>query len=65
VGQDSGAGALRQQGQGDQQMIFGDLPVSSFDYTTIFAVGTLLFAITFAMNAISIRLVRKYREVYE
>ena len=43
----------------------GDLPVSSFDYTTIFAVGALLFAITFAMNAISIRLVRKYREVYE
>jgi phosphate transport system permease protein len=43
----------------------GDLPVSSFDYTTIFAVGTLLFAMTFAMNVISIRLVRKYREVYE
>jgi phosphate transport system permease protein len=43
----------------------GDLPVSSFDYTTIFAVGALLFALTFAMNAVSIRLVRKYREVYE
>ncbi|MEO3787954.1 phosphate ABC transporter permease subunit PstC [Actinocorallia sp. B10E7] len=43
----------------------GDLPVSSFDYTTIFAVGMLLFLATFAMNFLSIRLVRKYREVYE
>jgi phosphate transport system permease protein len=43
----------------------GDLPVTSFDYTTIFAVGSLLFLLTFAMNALSIRLVRKYREVYE
>jgi phosphate transport system permease protein len=43
----------------------GDLPTSSFDYTTIFAVGALLFLLTFIMNAISIRLVRKYREVYE
>lgn len=43
----------------------GDLPTSSFDYTTIFAVGSLLFLGTFVMNALSIRLVRKYREVYE
>jgi phosphate transport system permease protein len=43
----------------------GDLPVTSFDYTTIFAVGALLFLLTFVMNAVSIRLVRKYREVYE
>jgi phosphate transport system permease protein len=43
----------------------GDLPTSSFDYTTIFAVGSLLFLSTFVMNAISIRMVRKYREVYE
>jgi phosphate transport system permease protein len=43
----------------------GDLPVASFDYTTIFAVGALLFLLTFIMNAVSIRLVRKYREVYE
>ncbi|HZB33046.1 MAG TPA: phosphate ABC transporter permease subunit PstC [Streptosporangiaceae bacterium] len=43
----------------------GDLPTASFDYTTIFAVGALLFFLTFIMNAISIRLVRKYREVYE
>jgi phosphate transport system permease protein len=43
----------------------GDLPVDSFDYRTIFAVGALLFVLTFAMNAISIRLVRRFREVYE
>ena len=43
----------------------GDLPTGSFDYKTIFAVGALLFTMTFAMNLISIRLVRKYREVYE
>jgi len=43
----------------------GDLPTNSFDYTTIFAVGTLLFVLTLAMNVFSIRLVRKYREVYE
>lgn len=43
----------------------GDVPVQSFEYKTIFAVGALLFVITFVMNMISIRLVRKYREVYE
>jgi phosphate transport system permease protein len=43
----------------------GDIPVQSFEYKTIFAVGALLFVITFLMNMISIRLVRKYREVYE
>ena len=43
----------------------GDLPTSSFDYKTIFAVGALLFVMTFIMNMLSIRLIRKYREVYE
>ncbi|GAA2625201.1 phosphate ABC transporter permease subunit PstC [Actinomadura fulvescens] len=43
----------------------GDLPIGSFDYTTIFAVGGLLFLLTFIMNAVSIRLVRRFREVYE
>ncbi|MFF3345545.1 hypothetical protein [Streptomyces sp. NPDC002779] len=42
-----------------------DPTVQSFEYRTIFAVGALLFVITFVMNVISIRLVRKYREVYE
>ncbi|MEO3926792.1 phosphate ABC transporter permease subunit PstC [Micromonosporaceae bacterium B7E4] len=43
----------------------GDLPVASLDYLTIFAVGATLFAFTFVLNAISIRLVRRFREVYE
>jgi len=43
----------------------GDVPVDSFDYKTVFAVAAVLFTLTFAMNAVSIRLVRKYREVYE
>jgi phosphate transport system permease protein len=43
----------------------GDIPVGTVDYNTVFAVGALLFVITFALNAISIRMVRKFREVYE
>lgn len=43
----------------------GDVPVGSIGYKTIFAVGLTLFCLTFLVNMISIRLVRKYREVYE
>nr|WP_221383116.1 phosphate ABC transporter permease subunit PstC [Actinoplanes polyasparticus] len=43
----------------------GDLPVNSLEYLTIFAVGATLFVFTFALNVLSIRLVRKFREVYE
>jgi phosphate transport system permease protein len=43
----------------------GDVPVGTLHYDTIFAVGSLLFLITFALNALSIRLVRRFREVYE
>jgi phosphate transport system permease protein len=43
----------------------GDVPTGSIEYKTIFAVGLTLFVITFAMNIFSIRLVRKYREIYE
>ncbi len=43
----------------------GDQPTGSTGYKTIFAVGSLLFIATFVMNFFSIRLVRKYREVYE
>ena len=35
------------------------------EYKTIFAVGMLLFVLTLIMNLISIRFVRKYRQVYE
>ncbi|MDQ3994815.1 MAG: phosphate ABC transporter permease subunit PstC, partial [Actinomycetota bacterium] len=43
----------------------GDVPTGSVEYKTIFAVGLTLFVITLAMNVVSIRLVRKYREAYE
>ncbi len=43
----------------------GDQPTGSIGYKTIFAVGSTLFVATFLMNMLSIRLVRKYREVYE
>ena len=43
----------------------GDQPTGSTGYKTIFAVGTTLFVATFLMNLLSIRLVRRYREVYE
>jgi len=43
----------------------GDISTGTTIYKTIFAVGALLFVFTFLMNMVSIRLVRKYREVYE
>ena len=43
----------------------GDQPTGSTGYKTIFAVGTLLFLITLVLNIASIRLVRRFREVYE
>jgi phosphate transport system permease protein len=43
----------------------GDAATGSIAYKTIFAVGTTLFVITLAMNLISIRFVRRYRQVYE
>jgi phosphate transport system permease protein len=43
----------------------GDVSTGSVAYKTLFAVGTTLFVITLVMNMISIRFVRKYRQVYE
>lgn len=43
----------------------GDLPTGSTEYKTIFAVGLTLFVITFVMNMVAIRLVRKFREEYD
>ena len=47
------------------QAASGDQPTGSLGYNTLFAVGALLFAITLFVNVISIRLVRRFREVYE
>jgi phosphate transport system permease protein len=43
----------------------GDVPTGSLEYKTIFAAGATLFVLTLVMNVFAIRLVRKYREVYE
>jgi len=43
----------------------GDIGQGTLEYDTIFAVGLLLFVLTMLMNMVSIRLVRKYRQVYE
>ena len=43
----------------------GDAAVGSIAFKTIFAVGALLFVMTLILNAISIRFVRKYRQVYD
>jgi phosphate transport system permease protein len=43
----------------------GDVPTGSLEYKTIFAVGATLFVMTFVMNVFAIRLVRRFREVYE
>jgi phosphate transport system permease protein len=43
----------------------GDVPVGTIEYDTIFAVGTLLFVMTLTMNMLAIRLVNRFREVYE
>lgn len=43
----------------------GDIPTGSVKYETIFVVGFTLFVLTLILNALSIRLVNRYRQVYE
>jgi phosphate transport system permease protein len=43
----------------------GDVATGTTAYKTIFAVGATLFVMTLVMNVISIRLVRRFREIYE
>lgn len=43
----------------------GDIATGTTIYYTVFAVGALLFLITFTMNFFSARLVRRFREAYE
>jgi len=46
------------------QIASGDAPQGSPVYFSLFAVGALLFVMTFVINLFSIRLVRRYRQVY-
>ena len=43
----------------------GDLATGSIEYKSIFAVGMLLFVLTFIMNIFSVRLVRRFRQAYQ
>ena len=43
----------------------GDNPQQSIEFKTIFAVGMLLFLMTFVLNLISQRVLKKYRQVYQ
>jgi phosphate transport system permease protein len=43
----------------------GDNPQQSIEFKTIFAVGMLLFVMTFILNLISQRVLAKYRQVYQ
>ena len=43
----------------------GETPHGSVEYGTIFAVGLLLFVLTFIMNVIGRVIISKFRQVYE
>jgi phosphate transport system permease protein len=47
------------------QVSLGDTPAGTIEYQTIFAVGSLLFVVTLAANLLAIRILRRFREVYE
>lgn len=46
------------------QAVSGEAPRGSATYQSIFAVGAMLFLLTFFLNVIAQRFVRRYREVY-
>ena len=43
----------------------GDIGYNTIDYNSIFALGLLLFVITFALNIVSRKIVARFREIYE
>jgi phosphate transport system permease protein len=46
------------------QAVAGEAPRGSLTYQSIFAIGALLFLMTFTLNFIAARVVRRFREVY-
>ena len=46
------------------QVSLGDVPTGTLEYRTIFAVGTMLFLLTFGLNIIGHKLRARFREVY-
>ncbi len=47
------------------QVSLGETPHGTLEYRTIFAVALVLFVVTLAMNILSQRITRRFREVYE
>lgn len=47
------------------QVSLGDTPYGSLEYFTLFAVGAMLFILTFFMNMASFWFVRRFREEYD
>lgn len=47
------------------QISMGDTPAGSLSFQTLFAVGLALFLITFSVNLLAQRVLRRFREVYE
>jgi phosphate transport system permease protein len=45
--------------------VSGEAAAGSVRYKSLFAVGATLFVITLAMNLISARLVRRFRQEYQ
>jgi phosphate transport system permease protein len=43
----------------------GDTPRGTIEYSTIFAVGMLLFIVTLVMNILAQYLLARFREVYD
>ena len=47
------------------QVSLGDTPAGSITYQTLFAVASVLFAITFVLNILGTWVMRRFREVYD
>lgn len=47
------------------QTVGGEAAAGTLRYQSLFAVGATLFVLTLAMNVLSIRLVRRFRQVYQ
>ena len=47
------------------QTVGGEAAAGTLRYQSLFAVGITLFAVTLAMNLVSIRLVRRFRQAYQ
>jgi phosphate transport system permease protein len=46
------------------QAVGGESSRGSVTFQSIFAVGALLFLLTFVINLLAMKIVRRYREVY-